>query len=105
MANAIFKVLLTFVANVVGVFLAPIDLLVANAFPHLNHITTFWSANFQALTSYLTHGVGYVINLLPEDTARAVWVYLSVVVATYTITISIHLIIKLLIIIKNIKFW
>lgn len=105
MANAIFKALLTFIANVIGVFLAPIDLIVVNAFPRLNQIVSGWTSSFQALSSYMAHSIGYVINLLPTTTARAVWLYLGVVLATYTITISIHLIVKLLIIIKNIKFW
>lgn len=105
MANAIFKALLTFVANVIGVFLAPIDLIIVNAFPRLNHIVTSWNTQFQGLSSYLAHGIGYVINLLPADTARAVWLYLGVVLSIYTITISIHLIVKLLIIIRNVKFW
>ena len=40
MAKAILKVFLSFIASIVGIILAPIDLLLANAFPDLSSVVS-----------------------------------------------------------------
>lgn len=105
MANAIFKALLTFVVNVIGVFLAPIDLVVSTAFPSLSNLVNSWTNDFSIITDFISKVSGYILNLLPYTTRHALTIYLGVLLATYTVTLTIHLIVKVIKIIQNIKFW
>lgn len=102
MAKAIFKVLLKFIKSVVDVILSPINLLVANLLPDLSQmISTFNNGVSRVIGS----GLGYFANFLPPYTRTLILVYLGFLITYYTITISVHAILKIINIIKEVKIW
>ena len=102
MAKAIFKVFLKFIKSIVDIFLTPINLLVVNLFPDLSSlINTFNSTVSNVIGSTL----GWFAHLLPPTTKSIVLLYLAILVAYYTITITVHGIIKVIHIIKQLKIW
>lgn len=105
MAQALLKVILSFIASIVGIILAPIDLIVANAFPNLNAVIQGFEGNLGSISNAISDIVGFILNLFPYPCRIALNYYFLTLVACYTITISIHLIVKVIRIIQNIKFW
>lgn len=105
MAQALLKVILSFIASIVGIILAPIDLLVSNAFPNLNTVVNGFESSLGSISNAISDIVGFVLHLLPYACRSALNYYFLTLVACYTITISIHLIVKVIRIIQNIKFW
>lgn len=102
MARAIFKVFFGIIETLVNVVLAPINLLIAGLFPSFSGLIN----NFNyVLNNYIGNGIRYFFSILPPTTRSMVLLYLSIMVSYYTITISVHAILKLYTVIKNIKFW
>lgn len=102
MAKAIFNVFFKIINGVVSVLLFPVNKLVATAFPDFsNMITTFNTV----VNNYIGDGVAYFFTILPPNTRSVVLIYLALLVSYYTVSISLHAILKVYTIIKNIKFW
>lgn len=102
MAKAIFKVFFGIIETLVNVVLTPINLLIDGLFPSFAGLIN----NFNyVLNNYLGTGIRYFFSILPSGVRTMVLLYLSILVSYYTITISVHAILKLYTVIKNIKFW
>lgn len=102
MAKAIFNVFFKIINALLAVILAPVNLLVKNAFPDFsNMISTF--NNF--LNTYIGGSLSWFFSILPPNTRSIVLIYLALLVAYYSISISLHAILKVYTVIKNIKFW
>ena len=105
MAKAIFSVLLKFIGSLFGILLAPIDLLLTNAFPTLSNLVTDFNSKYATLKSYCIPYIKYFINFIPPNTYNALKFYISVLIVVYTISLSVHAIVKVITIIKNVKIW
>lgn len=102
MAKALFNVFFKIIKSVVGIFLAPVNALVVNLFPDLSQLLTTFNAGVEAL---LGTGLGYFAHLLPPTTRVIILLWLAILLAYYGITVSVHLILKVIHIIKKLKIW
>lgn len=105
MAKAIFKVLLKFIGSIVGILLAPIDILLTNAFPTLSNMVTDFNNKYLILKDYCMPSIRYILSFIPPGSFSAITFYLSVLLVIYTITLGVHAIVKVITVIKNIKIW
>lgn len=105
MATAIFKVLLKFIASLVGLILTPIDLVISALFPSVNDYISTLIALLANVFSRITPYIYWITHLIPPATFASIQAFIYVSIAIYTATISIHAIIKIFKIIQNIKIW
>lgn len=102
MAKIIFKVLLKFIKSVVNIIMTPINLLIVNLFPDLSSLVSNFN---QIVGTYVGNGLSWFAHLLPPMTKNLIILYLGILISYYTITISVHAVIKVIHIIKKIKIW
>lgn len=102
MASALFNVFFKIIGHVVGIFTAPINLILVSFFPDFATII----ANFNnGVTTLIGGGLGYFSSLLPPITRATILLYLGILISYYVIAVNVHLILKVVTIIKNIKIW
>lgn len=102
MIKILFQVIFKMITAILNIVLLPLNLLITNAFPNLSSmISTF---NTTAST-VLGSGFGFFASMIPPVTRSMILLYLTLLVAFYTISISAHVIIKVFTIIRKIKFW
>lgn len=102
MAKAIFKVFFAIIKKVVDIILAPINLLVVNLFPDLSQILTTFTL---ALNRVLGGTIGFFSHLLPPTTRLIILLWFSVLISYYGMLFSVHVILKIIEIIKKVKIW
>lgn len=102
MARAIFKVFFSIITSLVSIVLAPINILASSVLPDLTLIINKFN---YALNTYFGRGLTWFFSILPSGVRSVVIIYLVILVSYYTITISIHGILKVYHIIQRIKFW
>lgn len=102
MAKAIFSVFFKIIKAILNVVLLPINALIVNLFPDFSNMIISFNNGVQ---TYIGSGLGFFANLLPPTTKSLVLLYLTFLVSYYTITYSVHGIVKIFQIIKRIKFW
>lgn len=102
LGKAIFKVLLKFIKSIANIILAPINLLVVNLFPSFSNLVSTFNS---AVSQFVGNGLGWFSHILPPNTRGFILVYLGILVSYYTITITIHIILKVIQVIKAIKIW
>ena len=102
MAKAIFKVFFTIIKGVANMFLAPVNALVSTLFPDFTDlINTFNSA----VTRVVGGGLGFFAHLLPPTTRQIILLWLTILIAYYTLSFTAHVILKIIDIIKRVKVW
>lgn len=98
----IFVTLINFMITLANAFLLPVNTLVSNVFPTFSsYITSFTTL----ITTYFGTGLSYFFGILPPNFRTFALFYLSILLICYTVTLSLHLILKIIAIIKNIKIW
>ena len=102
MAKAIFKVFFGLIMTVTNIVLAPINLLINGLFPDLSQLIYKFNV---ALNTYLGGSLAWFFNIIPSSVRSLIIIYLTILISYYTISISVHAILKVYRIIKNIKFW
>lgn len=102
MAKAIFKVLFKIIKGIAELFLAPVNLLIANLFPDFANMINIFNT---AVSRLIGGGLAYFSSILPPNTRSMISLYLIVLISYYTIMISFHLIMKVITILKNLKVW
>lgn len=102
MVNAFFKGFFKIIKSILVIFLEPINRLLVNVFPDF---AIYVSKFNQILNTYLKPSISYFANLLPPNTRALIVYYLGLLVIIYTISGVIHLILKVIEIIKAIKIW
>lgn len=102
MAKAFFNVFLKLITNICNIVLHPINLLLTNFFPDFSNVINTFN---ETLTLIGGNALDYIVHLIPPTTLSVIQIYLTIVVSYYTISISIHVILKVWTIIKNIKIW
>lgn len=102
MIESILKGLLGYITTMANIMLLPINAVISSLFPDLNdYINAFY--NF--IDFYIVPNINYFFHLLPSNAMQLMLVYLSCIIAFYTITLVAHATIKVIEIIKNIKIW
>lgn len=102
MAKAIFNVLFKMITVIVNVVLSPINSLVNGFVPDLSNALTSFNETLNLLGG---NAFDYIIHLIPPTTLSVIKIYLTFLVSYYTISITLHGILKVWTIIKNIKIW
>lgn len=102
MAKAIFTVLFKIIQGILNAILAPINLLVVNLLPDFSSMINTFNTS---VSTYIGKGLAYFAYLLPPTTKQLISIYLLFLATYYTVTISVHSIIKIFKIIQRIKFW
>lgn len=102
MARAIFKVFFSIITGLVSVILYPINQLASNFLPDLTLLINKFN---YALNTYFGNGLTWFFNILPTGVRSVISLYLVILIAYYTITLTIHGILKVYHIIQKIKFW
>lgn len=102
MAKALFSVLLKFIKSIVNIFLTPINALVVNLFPDLSTLLSTFNS---AVSQIIGGNIAFFSHLLPPTTRTFIIFYLTLLISYYTITISVHLVLKVINIIRRVKIW
>lgn len=102
MFKALFNVLFSVIKGIVSVILAPINLLVANLVPD---VSTMIGTFNTAVNTFFTNTLNYFFSMLPPHCRTFILLYLTFLVAYYTISFTVHGIVKVYKIIKAVKIW
>lgn len=102
MARAIFKVFFSIIVSITNAILTPIFSLLSPLFPDLSLILTKFN---YVVNTYLGGGLSWFWNIIPTGARSLITLYLTIMIAYYTISITIHAILKIFEIIKRIKIW
>lgn len=98
----IFLIFLKIIVSIVNFILVPINSLIVSNFPDISNMIY----NFNnIINNYIGGGLSYFSSILPPMTRTCILFYLNVLIWGYGIVYSVHLIVKLFRIIKNVKFW
>lgn len=102
MAKALFSVLFKVIKAIANVILAPINLLVVNLLPNFSSLIATFN---NAVSTFINNGVMFFFNILPSNARALVILWLTFLVSYYSISLSIHFILKVYKLIKQIKIW
>lgn len=102
MIKKILTGILKMILKLLGIFLTPIDSLIANVFPDMQ-------VAIQAFNNFVNNTIGnnlvFFFHLLPPTFRSILVIWFTFIVAYYTIYYTYLAIIKVLDIIQKIKFW
>lgn len=102
MFKKLFIVLFKVIAKLISIILMPIDLLISGVFPDVSaRVTQFTTI----VNTYIGNSLAWFFNLLPPYTRGLVAFYLGFLISYYTITYSVHLILRVIALIKKVKIW
>lgn len=97
-----FDALLNFLVTLANIFLAPVNTILTTYFPNISSLITSFTS---AVNNYLGNGISYFFSILPTNTKTLVLLYLTILIAFYTISFLVHAVIKVIEIIKAVKIW
>ena len=100
MAKIIFNVLFKIIIATVNTILLPINGLVSTLFPNFSSLITTFTLS---VSVFINSTFTWFINILPPYTKTAIIVYITFLISYYTISITLHYILKVFQIIRNIK--
>lgn len=98
----IFRILFSIISVGVNIFLTPINRIVATAFPSFSGIIDTFN---MFINNYITPSLLYFFYILPPTTRFIVIFYLELLLILYSVSLTIHGIIKVIEIIKAVKIW
>lgn len=102
MFKVFFNIFFGIITTIANIILLPINAIVNNMFPDLSiYIQQFT----QGVTTIFTGTLGFFGNLLPPITKDLILLYLSILIINYTLSISVHAIVKVIHVIRAIKIW
>lgn len=102
MAKAIFTVFFKIIKGLVNVILAPINLIVANLFPSFSTLISTFNSG---VNTFLGNGLSFFLHILPPSCRTLILLWLTFLISYYSISLSIHAILKVYKLIKQIKIW
>lgn len=102
MIKLFFQLFLKLIKSIVNILLLPVNALITNLFPSFS---TMISSFNNAVTTVIGGGLGWFSHLLPPVCKSMIVLYLGILIAYYSIAFSVHLILKVIHIIKEVKIW
>lgn len=102
MGKALLKVLLKFIVTIANIFLAPIDALITNVIPDLSTAINYLN---NIIDTYIVAGIDWFIYMFPTPVINAIALFLSIYISFYLVSYTIHGILAIIKVIKNIKIW
>lgn len=100
-AQAIFNVLFGVIVGLANIFLAPINAIVSTFIPDLSSAINSFTSGLNLVSSLFS----YFSYLVPPNTRALIVLYLTFLISYYTISFSVHAIIRIVEIIKKVKVW
>lgn len=100
--GVIFKLLMKFITVIANFFLAPINALVVNVFPDLTDKLNYFES---AMNRLFTPLLSWFFHLLPPYARSFILFYILILVVLYTTSLAIHVVLKVIKIIQNVKIW
>lgn len=88
--------------GIANIFLAPANSIVTNLFPDFSNLVSTFTT---FINTYIGNGVLYFFSILPPNTKTFIILYLYLLVILYTASLAIHVLIKVIEIIKAVKIW
>lgn len=102
MIKALMKGIMKVVTSFIGIILTPVNVLIEGIFPDFSQAI----AQFNSFVSnYIGGTIAYFSSILPPITRNVISLWLTFLIAYYTIAWSYALIIKIYNVIQKIKFW
>lgn len=102
MINAIFSGLFKVLNYLIDLILTPLNLLVSNIFPDFSQMIGSFTT---AVDTYIGPTLSYFFSMLPDVTRYLLFIYLSLMIGYYTISVSAFAITKIWTLIQKIKVW
>lgn len=102
MFKALFDVFFGVIKGVVDIILTPVNLLVSNLVPDVSQMVGTFNS---AVTTFFNSTLNYFFSMLPPNCRTFILLYLTFLIGYYTISFSVHSIVKVYKIIKNVKVW
>lgn len=100
--GVLFTLLMKFIVSITNFFLYPANTIIVDYFPDFAQTIN----RFNALVGQLiTNKIAYWFYILPSNTRNAILFYLALLLAINTISLALHVVIKVITIIKNVKIW
>lgn len=102
MIKLLFNAFFSVIKSIVAIFMTPINLLVVGLFPNLATIIT----NFNnGVNTYIGRPIAYFSSMLPPITRSVILIWFGVLIAYYGVSFSVHVILKIIEIVKKVKIW
>lgn len=102
MFKALFNVLFGVIVGIVNIILTPINLLVSGLIPDVSQMIATFNAG---VTMFFNSSLNYFFSILPPNCRTFIIIYLLFLISYYTISFSVHAIVKVYKIIKAVKIW
>lgn len=102
MGKALLKVVLKLITSILSIILIPINALVVGLIPNFSTYITIFN---NSVARFMGNSLSWFFNLLPPNTKQLIFVYISFLLIYYSVMYSAHLVYKVFIIIRRIKFW
>lgn len=102
MAKAIFNVFFKVIKGIANIILQPVNALVVTIFPNFSNLITAFN---NAIMLFLGNGIAYFFHIFPPNTRNLVIIWLTFLISYYSISFTIHGILKVYKLIKQIKIW
>lgn len=102
MFKALFNVLFSVIIGLVNVILLPVNEAVKFLVPD---VATLIATFNKAVSTFFNDSLGYFFSILPPNARTFVLLYLTFLVGYYTISFTVHSIVKVYKIIKAVKIW
>lgn len=102
MGKVLLKVVLKLISSILSIILLPINALLVTFVPDFSTYITIFNNN---IARFFGNSLAWFFSILPPITKDLIFLYLSFLIVYYSVTYTAHLIYKIFIIIKRIKFW
>ena len=102
MAKILFNVVFTIIQTAVNFVMLPINAIADSLIPDVANIITKFNG---LLDTYVGPMISWFANLLPPTAKSLILIYLTFLITYYTISYTVHGIVKVFTVIRKIKFW
>lgn len=101
MFKILFDIILNLVATLLQIILAPLNLIISNAFPNISNTIT------QTASSLVTmfDGMGWAVGLIPNSVKVVLITILGLEISKHSAYVLSHVIVKVWNLVQKLKFW
>lgn len=102
MAKILFNVVFTVIKTVVNLVMFPINAIAETLLPDFSNMISQFNI---LVNTYLGDTISWFANIIPPTAKSLILIYLTFLITFYTVSYTVHGIVKVFYIIKKIKFW